>query len=70
MALPKFIDLDGKRVLWRDLLQKRREQLAAVAKTEQPPLFEMKEDHRPITDRSAAGRFLEPSLFTLLDGEG
>lgn len=70
MALPKFIDLDGKRVLWRDLLAKRREQLAAVAKTEQPPLFKMKEDRRPIADRTATGRYREPSLFTLLDGEG
>jgi hypothetical protein len=70
MSNPKFIDIDGKRVLWRDLLTRRREQLAAVAKGEQPALFELKEDRRPIADRTAAGRYCEPSLFTLLDKEG
>jgi hypothetical protein len=34
MINPKFIEIDGKRVLWRDLLSRRREQLAAVAKSE------------------------------------
>ena len=70
MALPKFIDIDGKRVLWRDLLSRRREQLTAVTKCEQPALFALKEDRRPIADRTAAGRYCEPSLFTLLDEEG
>ncbi len=63
MAHPKFIEIDGKRHLWRDLLTRRREQLAAVAKSEQPPLFEVKDDRRPTTDRTAAGRYEEPSLF-------
>jgi hypothetical protein len=34
----QFIDIDGKRFLWRGLLQRRREQLAAAAKLEQPVL--------------------------------
>ena len=29
MPAPKFIDIDGKRFLWRDLMQRRREQVAA-----------------------------------------
>jgi hypothetical protein len=33
-------------------------------------LFELKEDCRPETDRNAAGRYLEPSLFTVIDREG
>jgi len=45
MAGPKFIDIDGKRFVWRELLQRRREQLAA-ARVEQPVLFELKEDCR------------------------
>jgi hypothetical protein len=68
MALPKFIDIDGKRIAWRDVLQRRREQIEACAEPEQPALFELREDHRPASDRTAAGRYLEPSLFTLLDG--
>jgi hypothetical protein len=70
MTNPRFITIDGKRVLWRDLLTRRREQLAAAEKCEQPALFELKQDCRPIAERSAAGRYLEPSLFTLLDEEG
>jgi hypothetical protein len=64
MPAPKFIDIDGKRFVWRELLQRRREQLAA-ARVEQPVLFELKEDCRPIPERTAAGRYSEPSLFSL-----
>jgi len=64
MASPKFIEIDGKRFVWRDLLQRRREQLMAATRTEQPVLFELKDDRRPIPERSAAGRYSEPSLFS------
>ena len=70
MGRPKFIEIDGKRHVWRDLLIRRREQIAAVAKSEQPPLFELKDDRRPMADRTAAGRYLEPSLFSTPDREG
>jgi hypothetical protein len=40
LSAPKFIDIDGKRFVWRELLQRRREQLAAAARVEQPALFE------------------------------
>jgi hypothetical protein len=70
MPLPKFITIDGKRHRWRDVIARRREQIAAATKSEQPALFELKEDRRAITERTAAGRYLEPLLFTLLDGEG
>lgn len=70
MANPKFIEIDGKSVLWRDLVSRRREQLAAVAKSEQPPLFDLKEDRRPIADRTAASRYLEPSLFSFPERKG
>ena len=65
--VPKFIDIDGRRFAWRDLLQRRREQLVAAAKVEQPVLFELKEDRRPASQRSAAGRYREPSLFSLVE---
>jgi hypothetical protein len=65
MPAPKFIDIDGKRFLWRELLQRRREQLAAAARVDQPALFELKEDRRPLPERTAAGRYSEPSLFSL-----
>jgi hypothetical protein len=65
LSAPKFIDIDGKRFVWRELLQRRREQLAAAARVEQPALFELKDDCRPIPERTAAGRYNEPSLFSL-----
>jgi hypothetical protein len=68
MPSPKFIEIDGKRFVWRQLLQRRREQLAA-AKIEQPVLFEMKEDTRPASERTAAGRYSEPSLFAFIERE-
>jgi len=62
----RFIDLDGKRYPWRDILQLRREQKVAFAQAEHPALFEIKLDRRPEPERSATGRYLEPSLFTRL----
>jgi hypothetical protein len=70
MPSPKFIDIDGKRFVWRELLQRRREQVAAAARVEQPVLFEMKEDTRPDSERTAAGRYREPSLFAFMEREG
>jgi hypothetical protein len=67
MRAPKFIDIEGRRYLWRDIVQLRQEQRRAAAKAEQPPLFELHDDCRPATERTAAGRYLEPSLFLLLD---
>lgn len=67
MAVPRFIEIDGKPYLWRDLLRLRQEQRAVARKAEQPPLFELREDHRPASDRTAASRYREPSLFTLAE---
>lgn len=63
MSAPRFIDIDGRPYLWRDLLQQRRQQLAAARQVEQPTLFALREDCRPLADRTAAGRYREPSLF-------
>jgi len=70
MSNPKFIEIDGKRLLWRDVLQLRREQKQASANEVQPALFELHEDRRPLADRTAAGRYLEPSLFSNPEREG
>ena len=61
--MSRFIDIDGRRYLWRDILRMRREQLAAIAKAKQPALFAMREDSRPLTARTASSRYLAPSLF-------
>ena len=64
MALPRFIEIDGRRYLWRDLVALRRAQ--ATPATEQPALFPLLEDHRPAGERNAAERYSEPNLFTAL----
>ena len=63
MSRLRFIEIDGKRYLWRDILEMRREQKRAHAAAQQLALFELKQDCRPSAARTAAGRYLEPSLF-------
>jgi hypothetical protein len=63
MSLPRFVEIDGRRYLWRDLVALRQAQ--AQPRAEQPTLFELHEDHRPSGERNAAERYCEPSLFTL-----
>lgn len=64
--MPSFrhIEIDGKRYLWRDILQLRRDQRNVHARAQQPTLFELRDDTRPETQRTASGRYLEPSLFS------
>jgi len=63
MSALRFITIDGKRHLWRDIMKLRREQLQAHANTKQPALFELIDDFRPPAERTAAGRYQEPTLF-------
>ena len=65
MPLPRFIDLHGRRYLWRDLIALRHAQ--AVPSPGQPTLFELREDHRLPGERNPAERYREPNLFTLLE---
>jgi hypothetical protein len=60
----RFIDIDGKRHLWSDILRLRREQRKALAQAQQPALFPLKEDRRPPSQRTVAGRYHEPTLFS------
>jgi hypothetical protein len=64
MSLHRFIEIAGKRYLWRDILKPRREQLQARARAQQHALSEPRGDCRPVAERTAAGRYLEPSLLS------
>jgi hypothetical protein len=66
---PRSIEIDGKRYLWRDIVKLRQEQYRAIAEAvpTQQILFELHDDFRPVAERIAAARYLEPSLFSLLD---
>ena len=59
--VPRYIIIDGKRHVWRDILALRREQRRLPPS--QPTLFELKQDSRPASQREAGGRLLQPLLF-------
>jgi hypothetical protein len=59
--VPRYIVIDGKRHAWRDILALRREQRRLPPSQATP--FELRDDARPPTERTAAGRYLEPTLF-------
>jgi hypothetical protein len=61
-AAMRFVEIDGKRYAWRDIIALRREQVRRERQP-QPTLFELKEDARPPSARTAAGRYAEPTLF-------
>jgi hypothetical protein len=67
MAKPDTLIVDGRAYSWQQLCELRRQQLEAWKATrgEQTALFELKDDHRPAAERTAAGRYREPTLFAL-----
>ena len=62
----KYIVIDGRRYLWRDILYLRQEQ-NREQRPSQPMLFELRHDVRPPAERSAADRYVEPNLFEGVD---
>lgn len=72
MRRPDAIVIDGRAYSWRVLLELRRRQLEEwrTARARQPALFEVRHDTRPAPERSAAERYREPTLLSILDGAG
>lgn len=68
MSRPASIIIEGRAYRWRDILELRRQQIAEwkAARPGQPALFPLIEDCRPKSDRTAAGRYSEPSLLDCL----
>lgn len=68
MRKPDTIIIDGRAYSWKMLCEQRRAQIAAwkASRPIQPPLFELKDDSRPQPERTAAGRYAEPTLLDLL----
>jgi hypothetical protein len=58
----KYLVLDNKRYLWRDILKLRREQ-RKLARNAQQALFELHDDQRPKSQSTASSRYEEPTLF-------
>jgi hypothetical protein len=71
MARPDSILIDGRAYSWRELCEQRRQQIEAwrLAQGLQPALFEFREDHRPAAERTAAGRYQEPTFLALMTSE-
>lgn len=69
---PDTIIIEGRAYSWRAILELRRQQIEAwkAARPEQPALFDLKTDCRPKVERTATGRYSEPTLLSILDGAG
>lgn len=65
MAKPDTLIVDGRGLSWQRLCELRRRQLEAwrAAEAQQLTLFPLYEDSRPKAERTASGRFQEPTLF-------
>jgi hypothetical protein len=69
MAKPDTIVVDGHAYSWQRLCELRRQQLETwrLSQPEQPALFPLVADCRPQSERTAAGRYREPTLFAVLE---
>lgn len=65
VAKPDTLVVDGHGFSWQRLCELRRQQLEAwrAAEQRQLALFELKQDCRPTAERTAAGRYAEPTLL-------
>lgn len=72
MRAPDTIVIEGRAYSWRALLEARRAQLEAWkgAQPQQPALFPLRHDCRPAAERSAAGRYSEPTLLSAMTRNG
>jgi len=72
MSRPDTIMIGGRAFSWRAILELRRNQLEEwqAARPQQPALFQMQEDRRPVSERSAGGRYQEPTLLSILHDAG
>jgi hypothetical protein len=72
MPKPDIIVIDGHAHSWRQLCELRRQQLDVWREAEgtQPALFELRDDHRPPGEKTAALRYTEPGLLDWQPGHG
>jgi hypothetical protein len=59
----RYIVIAGVRYEWKTIRQMRRDQINEARRNNQLQLFELKHDARPKSERTCAGRYLEPTLF-------
>jgi hypothetical protein len=68
MRRPDIVLIEGRAYSWRQLCELRQQQLEAwrAGQGRQLPLFPLKTDCRPAAERTAAGRYEEPTLLSWL----
>ena len=66
MAKPDIVIVDGHALRWQRLIELRRQQLEAWKAEDFRQLtpFKLKDDCRPMAERTAAGRYREPTFWT------
>jgi hypothetical protein len=72
VAKPDIIVVGGHAFSWQELCELRRQQLEEwrAAQPLQLALFELLDDCRPATERTATGRYQEPTFWALVAGRG
>jgi hypothetical protein len=72
MTKPDTVFVGGHAFSWHELCELRRQQLEErkAAQPRQLALFELRDDCRPLAERTADGRYAEPTLFTLIAERG
>jgi hypothetical protein len=61
----RYVLIDNKRYEWKEILRLRRQQIVAERHMQQPTLFELRDDRRPASQQTAAGRYEEPTVFNV-----
>src|ERR1700674_4664469 len=51
----RHVWIDDKRYEWKEILRLRREQIEAQRRAQQPTLFDLRDDSRPASQRTARG---------------
>jgi hypothetical protein len=59
----RYIEIEGERYEWKHIRELRRAQINEARRIQQLTLFELRDDSRPASQRTAEGRFTEPVLF-------
>ncbi len=72
MRVSDTIIIDGRAYSWRALLEARRRQIEQwkKARPAQPTLFELKENRRPESQRTAGECYRQPSLRSCMNDAG
>jgi hypothetical protein len=67
MAKADLIVIEGHAYRWQEICELRRQQLEArqAGQPKQLALFALRDDCRLVAERTAAGRYQEPTLFSL-----